>query len=81
MVYLGPGRTIASLSTQYSETGTNQTSDLEKRGNCSDKSERSEHLVWFIQRIPSIFVFTSAEELYIQLSSHTHYTQVQSNLD
>lgn len=81
MVYLGPGRTIVSLSTQYSETGTNQTSDLEKRGNYWDKSERSEHLVWFIQRILSIFIFALAEELYIQLSPQMYYTQIQSNLD
>lgn len=79
-VHLGPGRTAVSLSTPYLETDTNTTSKLEKRGNYSDKSGRSQHLVWFTQRIPSIFIFTLAEELYIQLSSEMYYAPKQSNL-
>lgn len=79
-VHLGPGFTVVSLSTLYLETGTNPTSKLEKRGNYSDKSGRS-HLVWFTQRIPSIFLFSLVEELYIQLSSEEiHPDTKQSGL-
>lgn len=80
-VHLGPGCTVVSLSTLYLEIGTNPTSKLEKRGNYSDKSGRSQHLVWFIQRIPFIFLFSLVEELYIQLSSEEiHPNTKQSGL-
>lgn len=54
------------LSRLYLETGRNQASELERGGSCSDKSERSEHWLWFIQRIPSVFIFALAE-WYVQL--------------
>lgn len=80
-VHLGPGCTVVCLSTLYLEIGTNPTSKLEKRGNYSDKSGRSQRLVWFIQRIPSIFLFSLVAELYIQLpSEETHPNTQQCGL-